>query len=171
MRQAITRTIGEHTYEVRHLPATPAYLMFLDLSKMIAPSMAAGVASITSSGSVLQALESELDGDFLMCAIEGLVDRLDSAQVQSVVQQLAQHTALVVGDRKPELSQQFELHFAGRLGEMFRWLAFAMEVNFGDFLHGFKDRALAALRAAAAKEVSKPPTTSSGQSGDSSSSE
>jgi len=167
MRQATKRIIGEHTYEVRQLPATPAYLMFLDLSKMVAPSMAAGVASVAGGGGLAQALEAELNGDFLLRAVEGLVDRLDNAKVQSIIQQLANHTAVVIGERKLELAQQFEVQFAGRIGEMFRWLAFALEVNFGDFLSVLKDRASVALQAATAK-APQSPTTSSGQCGDSS---
>lgn len=167
MRQANSRTIGQYTYDVRQLPATPAYLMLLDLAKMVTPSAAAGVASIVGSGGIAKAVDAELDGGFLMAAVEGLVDRLDNDKVQSIIQQLAAHTAVVAGDKYVELSPQFEVHFAGRLGDMFRWLAFALEVNFSDFLPGLKARAKAALQVAmATKEQSR--NTSSGQSGDSS---
>ena len=169
MQRTVQRSVGEHVYEVRQLPATPAYLMFLDLAKMLAPSMAAGVAAVSGRGSLAETLDAEIDGGFLVRAVEGLVERLDNAKVQAVIQQLANHTAVVVGEGKLELGQQFEAHFAGRIGEMFKWLLFALEVNFGDFLSGCRAKARTVLQGMT-PAPSPSPTTSSGPSGGSSSS-
>jgi hypothetical protein len=40
------------------------------------------------------------------------------------------------GNNWPQLKDQFEIHFMGKTGAMFKWLYFALEVQFADFLSG-----------------------------------
>ena len=70
----------------------------------------------------------------------------------------------------PRLDKVFDDHFAGRTGAMVKWLVFAVEVNFADFLDGAKARLgkLSKLGFAPTSSPSMSPSTSIGQSGESS---
>jgi hypothetical protein len=109
MREAKTKTIGAHTYEVRQLGGLEARKMLVRLAKMLGGvfggDIAAGIASL-----------SEEDSEYLFNT-------------------MSQHTCVRVSkDQAPELYRIFDEHFSGRTFEMMQWLVFALEVNFPDFL-------------------------------------
>lgn len=123
-------------YRVSQLGARHALRLLTTLAKVLGPGLGKGLDSVLQAkggGKLAELLEADTSKLQLGPAVEALVDRLDEPTVEAVVNQLADATVLVLGDKAPQLSAVFDAHFAGKLGQMFKWLAFALEVQFGDF--------------------------------------
>ena len=150
-----TKTIGDSTYTVRQLTATPAVTLLTRLTKLIGPSFGA-----LSAG--------ENVGEKVSSAVNLLASRLDEAEVSDIIKKLIACVELETGgESSVALSKVFESHFhGGNLSELFQLLGFVLEVNYSDFFAGFasvKKKAAALL--ADAPQASKSPTTSGGQPG------
>ena len=140
--------IGSHEYAYNPLSATPAYKLLLKLVKILGPAF----AGLTGG-------KEGFSG-----AARALSESLDEKSADEIIKQLVQQSFL---DGVP-LKTVFEVHFAQSMGELFKFLAFALEAQFGDFLGAM----LTARKAAAPAVVSKMEAMtetmdSSGQSGDS----
>ncbi len=134
------RTIGEHEYEVTQLPSSKGRRLLVRLFKVLGPAF----GELTAGGAKNV---DEVDSGALARAIQELALRITSDDLEDVVQELARTTRIRMGDKEPELASVMELHFAGRYDELIRWLAFALEVNYGSFfggLAGLRPRAGAA---------------------------
>lgn len=127
MRETQTKTIDGHTYQVQMLPGTKSWKMMLRLSKMVGPSL--GKVIDGSGGDLQKLLNTNMADVMLGEAIAALTERLDEADVELMVQQLA---ACTLVDNKP-LTDCFELHFQGDGVGVVKWLAFALKANFGPF--------------------------------------
>lgn len=155
MLESKTKQIGDHVYLVRQLPATQAHKLLLRIGKVLGPALGGGLESVQSF---------ELDAaKGIGKAISELFERATPDEVDAIVKAFADYSEV---DGKP-LKTMFDLHFAGKLSDMYRWLAFALEANYSDFFGVFK-QAGGALAQAAARFQS--PSTSSGQPGAASSS-
>lgn len=112
--EAAEKYIGSSLYLYRPLTATPAYKLLLKLVKMLGPSfasMAAGKEGLSQAANLL-------------------AQNLDEEATDAIIKQLVKQAEL---DGKP-MAPQFEMHFAKRTGELLKFLAFALEAQFGDFL-------------------------------------
>lgn len=148
MKEEKTKVIGENTYLVRQLSVTPAQRLFVRVSKLIGPALA------------LAASEGKKG---LGAAASEFFARLSEDEVEMITQQMA---AVSEVNGKP-MKACFELHFS-KAGpkELWTWLLFALEVQFGDFF----DELLGDMKSDLAAGVSSMfPSNSGGQSGVSSS--
>lgn len=138
LREQKERLIGNNTYQVTQLGAVQGSKIFVRVAKLLGPL-------ILSKGSDISAAMSAVTEDDLtyLCDVFGPMT--------------------IVGGRVLD-KQFFDIHFVANYKEMFLWLAFCLEVNYGDFLKG---SALGALVAGQAQGVSGSafPTTSTGRSG------
>lgn len=130
------RRIGDVTYRVTQLGVTPGKKLLVRLVKLIGPVIAKGADGASESVS--------LRGPGLARMILEFCERLTLEDLDEFCSVLSAQTEYSVGDgRWLVLKNQFELHFAGKYDELFQWLAFALEVQFGGFfsvLGGLRDR-------------------------------
>lgn len=131
------REIGRYTYRVTQLTAKPARQMLMRLINVIGPSFGAmfdGKASLT------QILATDIG---IGSGITQLTTRLTEDELEYVIGVLVREKTIAYHDsgKCPTLENQssWDLHFTGELGEMFKVLAFSLEVNFKDFLGALKD--------------------------------
>ncbi len=142
---AKSRTIDGHTYKVMMLDPLVASDVLIDIGKVLAPALGAiGGFALGDKDAVAKLLdgedgaegekesESRLSPAFERAVI-GLVDRLDKAKLREIVDLLAKVSFLVGSEGEAQLRTVFPVHFRGRLKTMYRWLAFALEVQFADF--------------------------------------
>ncbi len=108
-----TKSISGVDYSVTTLGATEGRKVYVQLMKALAPGLKAGHAE-----------------DFL----SNVLTELDEDVVAAMSDRFARTTTVQIGDRAPYLKDIFDLHFAGKYGDMTKWLLFCLEVNFGDFL-------------------------------------
>lgn len=143
-----SRTIGNYTYEVTTLGGLAGRKLLTKLVKTLGPCLA---PLLTDSDGNTKKGWSVLDADSksVAAALVEFADRVTPELLEELAVAFGKTTLVDMGGGKAvqlTLENQ-DLHFAGNYGEFFRWLAFALEVNFRDFLG-----ALPQLRAAKAPE-------------------
>lgn len=148
--QRKSRVIDGRTFEVEQLGAMAGIKMLRRLTAALGPALAKLVGDAKGGGAVLDRSVSELAG-----AVEALVDRLPEAELESLIKALLQGATI---DGKPLLAVM-ELELAGQTLTILQVVAFAIEVNFGDFF------AALGARSARAQAMAIPsPSTMSGTS-------
>lgn len=148
------RTIGAHTYRVTQLTALKARALFARLVRFIGPA----AATALGGGRKL----SQLD---LGSLLSDLTERVTDEELGYFCDVLGSCSELVGTNGKTVALDReiLDVHFAGALLDMFKWLAFALEVNFADFLTELK-RTQAAASMAQVRAESKSPLVSTGTS-------
>lgn len=119
---AKVETIDGATYEVRMLPATRAQKLLVRLGGMLGPAFAKLAGSADGQN-------EEVDAEAFGAAVTALFASADEASVDSVLKELA---AVTLVDGKA-LAPIYDVHFAGRIGTLFKWATFALRVQFADF--------------------------------------
>lgn len=136
MLEAKEKVIDGVSYKVHQLGARKALRMLQRIIKIVGPGIATGIQGVDGQGGFQAMAEMDIGKLALGQAVKELADRLDEAVVDGIVDELAQVTVVVKGDKQPALSAIFDLHFAGKMKQLFQWLLFALEVQFGDFFGG-----------------------------------
>jgi hypothetical protein len=148
------RTIGEHTYRVTQLTALKSRELFSRLVRLLGP----GVAAMVSAGQGISRSQiSQMLGE--------ISQRVTDDELDHFCRVLGSSSQIVAAGNAVTLDKEvIDVHFAGQLFNLFKWLAFALEVNYSDFLSVFA-RMQAAVSAAAAKSPSPSPPASIGTFG------
>jgi len=131
-----TREIDGNKYTVYMLGPMVSHDLLVDLSKMVGPSLGPVLdvfANSLSSGK--PTLENELNADFFTKAASSLFASLDKVTLKNIINSMAEVTHV---DGKP-LKPIFEAHFRGKLQAMYKWLAFAMQAQWGKCLSALVD--------------------------------
>lgn len=141
MRESKAKVIGKYEYTVTQLPATEARHVFTMLARVF--------GSAAGSAEPIAALMAEIKDDNL----------------DVLCKKFSSQTFVAINSKQsPLLADVFDEHFAGDIGGMFKWLAFCLEVNFGNFFAEL-GLDLAKLGPRLKASVSASPTTVTGPSG------
>jgi len=146
------KTIDGVEYEVRMLSATRATKLLVKLGKMLGPAFA---EIARGEGG----LDREIDGALFAGAVSALFASADPDEVDAILKELAEVT---LADGKG-LRPIYDIHFAGKIGRLMRWAAFALQVQYEDFF-GALGSVLAEAGLSSAME-SPFPKASTGASG------
>jgi hypothetical protein len=132
------REIGRYRYFVTQLGAKKGREAFSRLVKVLGPVVAHVVDGATADG--------------IRSALVELASRMEQRDLDYFCETFGEFSTVELEDgKRPKLSLAYqEMHFAGQFGEMFKWLAFAAEVNFGDFFGALVSGASADQRTGAA---------------------
>lgn len=125
------RTIGSNTYHVRQLGAKQGRQVLTRLIKTLGPVLGALLEGLDpKTVSVL-----DLKGEALARALTELAGRLGETDLDYLCGVFGETTQVEFPDGrvKPLTLEEQNLHFAGAYQDMFRWLSFALEVNFAGF--------------------------------------
>lgn len=136
------KQIGDTLIEVRKLGAKEGLRTLARLTRIL--------------GSAAERLQG---GELLAAAVEA-VQRLDLADVDAIVESLercsSEVSVLQPSGKTITTALDVDRHFAGKMGPMLEWIAFAVEVNFGDF---FADLRPGVAGSGASEAASKSPST------------
>lgn len=119
--------IDGHEYEVFMLAPKTARRILVEMVKVVGPALGQLVDS--TPGGISKIMEMDTEGIKWASIIGELSTRLDADMLDAHMSALAEKTH--VGG-KP-LAGVFDLHFMGGIGTMFKWYAFALKVNYGNF--------------------------------------
>lgn len=138
MLKTASKTIGNHTYTVRQLGASEGRKMLVRLVKILGPVLATLLSSAPDKSKAPPKLGWSLGStkvEDLGKALEVLATRAQEADLEYLCSTLGMATTVGLGGGKeiPLTLEAQELHFAGAYGDMFKWLAFALEHNYSDF--------------------------------------
>lgn len=120
--EAKTKDIDGVKYSVRMLPPKVARRMLVEMAKVAGPVLGA----LTKKG-----LETEVN---FQEVFEGVSENL-TPELLDVHMSLL--TDVSEADGVP-LKTIFDVHFMGKVGLMFKWYLFALQVNFEDFISAFR---------------------------------
>ena len=125
------RTIGNTTYRVRLLATSEGRPILVRLTKLLGPSFGTLLAGMKGT-SLLDA-----GNDAVAWAVKDLSERVTDDDLAVLCEVFGSASEVQIGDKVLPLSKEFqELHFAGKYGEMMRWIGFCVELNYADFLDG-----------------------------------
>lgn len=135
-------TIDGHQYKCLMLDPLLATDMVADLGQIFGPSLGAlgGAFLSDSSGEGLKKLFEEGGqefGDALEKAVVEFFARFSKTKQREFINTLADVTYLVQGDKEVKLNSILSIHFRGRIAALYKWLAWALKIQFNDFFAPF----------------------------------
>jgi hypothetical protein len=128
--QTETRVIGGRTYRVTQLTALKARALFVRLIKMVGPMAAALLGTGNARGFL------DMDGKEVGPMIVSFCERISDEELDYFCSVLGEQSQVINerGEGATLARNIIDVEFAGRLMDLFKWLTFALEVNFSDFL-------------------------------------
>lgn len=134
--------IEGHTYRCLMLDPLVATDMVADLGFLFGPSLGAlGGALMGGASDGLQKLldegGQEFGAAFEKAAIEFFA-RFDKTKQREFINTLANVTYVKTGDKEVKLDTILTVHFRGRIASLYKWLGWALKVQFGDFFSPLK---------------------------------
>jgi hypothetical protein len=134
MRNPVEVNIDGEQYTFCQLPPKRSLKLMTRIIRIIGGPLGAALNGV-NTGRVDMAMLMNADIDFSMI-VTALCDRLDENEVEAIVDELLSQ---VLHAGTGEVSKKFDVHFAGRLPHLFKMLAQALKVEYGDFLAGMPD--------------------------------
>ena len=123
-----TRKINGVEYEIFQLGALEGRRLFIRLARL--------------SGPVLGAIK-DLKNAELNVIFKELARVLTEDDLEYICELLGPYTSITVNGKTNDLTPEVQdTHFAGNYGEMFKWIMFALEVNYKDFFSILKKQNL-----------------------------
>lgn len=116
----VKETIDGHEYTMVMLDPTVAAKLLRRIMFVVSPAV----------GAFAVAGGKELTPELFSMIAGGLFERLDEKLLDDVISRMSSVT--IVDGKK--MDQVFMIHFRGRIGHMIKWIAFAMRVQYADFL-------------------------------------
>lgn len=121
-----SKTIGEHLYTVRMLPARRATRMLSKLSRMLGPAL----GQLAEGRKISELLDTKVEGQGFSRAVAALFAHVDENAVDEILMDLAEVSSVEgLGPLKPI----YDAHFMGKQGALMSWAAFALGVQYADF--------------------------------------
>jgi hypothetical protein len=135
MRKEKESTILGKRLRVTQLGFEDGMDLLVLLGKTLGPSIGAMLAGVEKKAGAENLGDANVSLPAVANGLADLASRLNTADLKHVVSALARSTRINrdgSGEKWPQLEPEVDL--AGDYAFMFRWLGFALEVNFGDFL-------------------------------------
>lgn len=134
MRTPTEVMIDGEQYTFCQLPPKRSLKLMTRIIRIIGGPLGAALNGVRSGKADFNSI-LDADMDFSMI-VTALCDRLDENEVEAIVDELLTQ---VLHSGTGEVSKKFDAHFAGRLPHLFKVLAQALKVEYGDFLAGMPD--------------------------------
>jgi hypothetical protein len=159
-RKSEEKAIRGRTFRVTQLPGMKGTKLFYRLSAIVIPSL-------MKAGKALEILDLNADlgelaavGPELFTAASFLFDKLPEAEFEKLIREMLENATVQPLDGSPEqpLMPIFDEELAGETSTVLQLVAFALKVNFGNFMPGLVARARA-LQGTKAVSDSKESTT------------
>ena len=129
--EAKTKTINGHSYTVTPFPGRHAIRLEHRLKRSLLPGLAALMGAAKLKDKKASLLDAEIDGAACAKAVEQLCGDLGNPEeFLALVEELVSMTRR---DGKELTGAVIDLEFQGNLAELYKVMAFVVEVNFGDF--------------------------------------
>jgi hypothetical protein len=134
MRNPLEVKIDGEQYTFCQLPPKRSLKLMTRIIRIVGAPLGAAFNGIKNSGADIQAvMTSDID---LSVIVAALCDRLEENEVEAIVDELLSQ---VLHAGQGEVSRKFDVLFAGRLPHLFKVLAQALKVEYGDFLAAVPD--------------------------------
>jgi hypothetical protein len=142
MREPVRKVIDGEEYTFCQLPVKQSIRLLTRIIKFIGPSLGIGI----HGEGIRSIADIEIDPGAI---ISNLCSRIDEQEIEYIIDALLSQ---VLHNGKGNLQQVFDAHFGGRIPHLFKVVAAALEVNYGDFLGGVLEKIKENFRAAMIQE-------------------
>lgn len=149
-------TIGKYTFKVHKLPWDKAQDVLIDIVQTIGPAMGKTLGAVQKHG-FKDLLESDVGDTDASDVIGALATGLSKERMNSLIRTMASVTHC---NGQP-LTNTMEIVFRGDLPLMYQWLAFALRVNYANFI-GWLGGAIKDVIPASLASASQPTSNASG---------
>ncbi len=161
MRKEKEKTINGTKFRVVQLGFEDGIDLLVTLYKTLGPSLGVFMAGLERKDSKSLG-DTEVSMSGMRDALLELAQRLNASDLKLVVSTLAKTTRVNrEGEKWPLLEPEVDL--AGEYGLMFKWLAFALEVNYSGFFDGAASPMGGLAAALQTLKPSASPSTSDGK--------
>lgn len=123
-----TKEIGGHKFEVFMLPPLDANDILIDIGKAIAPAIGKAANALGAAADA-DLLDLDVDNPQISAGIAALAEQITKEKMRDLIRKMASVSHC---DGTP-LPKTMEVVFRGDLPLLYRWLWFALEVNFKNF--------------------------------------
>ncbi len=126
------RTIDDLDFEVSQLPVKDARAVLVRLTRVIGPALAAFAKDGAKS-------LGDIDHMTVANALSTLASSMSEEDLEYLCEKFGKVSKVKVGELMLPVDKAGDAVFSGRLTVMFKWIWFAIEVNYSDFLGGLRD--------------------------------
>jgi hypothetical protein len=155
MRKTSSRQIGERLFTLTQLPGWRGAKLFWQLSSVLLPALTSlGKGLSIAPEALLSKGVAGLDVDLGALlgnaghASQMLFEKLPPDEFERIARELLETCSVQKAGVTVPLMPIFDEEMSGEMGSLLGLLAFALEVNFKDFLPGLADKAARAAKAA-----------------------
>ena len=134
MRELASKTIDGKKYEFEQFGAKHSLRIMARLTKIMGEPLAMAIGALSNKekgASAKSILDRQIDGDILGKAVKALVERLDEDTVIDLMEELTAKSTLCDGKKI-----DFNAHYTGDIGHLFKVAYAALEVQYGNFFGG-----------------------------------
>ncbi len=146
------REIDGKNYAFQKFGAEKATVILIKLTKMVGKPIAMAIAAIKGDGKLL---DRDMNLDILGEAVQALTGALDEKEAMSLIKDLTANGNVLCDGVKVS---SFDKHYEGQLDHMFKVLAAALEVQYGNFYSAIAAR-VPTRRVEAAPTTQEKPTS------------
>lgn len=135
-RERHSKVIDGDLYEMTQFGATQGYRLFHRILRILGPSFGHIMDALVVTKDIR---DVDLSSDVVVEGIKALTESFKEADMDLVVDLMKKATHVGVGGSRETvpLSGVFEAHFSGRIGSMFKWLGWGLQVQYGSFTSAF----------------------------------
>ena len=157
-----TTTIGDRAYTMSMIPPMKSHRLLVKVVQMVGPALGPVFdmfygAVKDGSANTDNLLDKEVPVEFFSKAAGTLFDSIDEQVLDKVIDEFKKVTVV---EGLGLLDTKFDVHFLGKLDEMYQWVAWGMSVQWGKVFGGLaavaKDKVNAALEMTSGPQSQSP---------------
>ena len=137
MREQIVKEINGDNYEFYQLPIGESIRILLVLLKVMGYSIGKTIGSLKSGGDSLT--DTDISFPALGDALASFTERLNEKELKDVIDTILKYTHIESEDGK-FIKIQKDIHFSGKLQDLFIVVYHGLDVNFSDFVETIKKK-------------------------------
>lgn len=130
MTELKKKIIDGDQYEFTQFGAKKSLRILMKLSKIVGKPLAIAATMAKGPGSIL---DKEVNPDLIGEAVGALTEKLDEDEVLDLLEELSSRDTVLCNGKKID----FNSHYENRLDHLFKVVAAALEVQYGNFLGAF----------------------------------
>ena len=133
LKENISEDIDGYRYRVFMMDPLSASDMVADIGAIVGPA----IAALASSSGGLDGVMDNANPESIQIAANQFFSKLTKEKQRDVISKMTKLSVVIGSDgTEQKMSECFNIHFTGRLKFMYKWLLYALKVQFGDFIGG-----------------------------------
>jgi len=125
------KTIDGVDFQIYMLPPMESHRLLMELVKMLGPVIGPVIDKMYGGAQSKEILEQEVTGEFFSKAASALFSGLDVVITEKIIEAMKNKTHVQGEKGLVPLAPIFDIFFLGKIDLMYKWLLYAMQVQWG----------------------------------------